>query len=570
MNKKEITNLVSGEVENYKKKTLDLNPSYASTQPDLLKLIDYYYASKFRDGDLDALGFRKVFYNICILPVEVAAKMMNIDTKNITLLGEDWDNYWTSWIKGKELHQWMENKYFGRQLNLYPLFMAKYGSLIVKKVGDDVLIPDINNIIFRPDSRNFEETPIIEKHTCSRDAFRVEAEKKGWTGYKKELAQLKKTDKNVEFYEVYFPEGFIESKYNYFLLGNEVIDYMEMDYCPYKKLDWEQVPGRGLGRGQVEKLLEDQIYLNRIANYKAEGLHWSSKHIFQSRDQNIVSNLLTNTENGDVLTVNSELTPVAMEERNLGFYRYDEIRWEQMAFRKSFTTEPITGERAPSGTPLGSSVLQAQMTKGYYDQKREDLGSFIEEILWDWVLPSFEKENAGEHEILIQNLITGSDDYGQKLFSMMVDDRLSKRKRDMLTKGKMLTRDEEMIIRGTISELLKREKIKIPRNSYKNLKHKIDIVITSENIDIPAKLTTLQVLMQVLGSNLAVMQDKRVRKILMKALDYSGFNPNEFDFGEEEQPNLIQSIQNARATRGGSVASAPFGGNVPTTMPQTI
>jgi len=410
MTKQDLLEIVGAEIENYEKKELDLNPSFALNQPDLLWLIDLYYMSKFRDGDSDNLGFRKVFYNIVNLPVEVSSKMLNIDTKNIMLKGESWDDYFTSWIKSMELRNWTEEKYFGRQLNLYPIYLAKYGSLIVKKVGNDVMIPDINNIIWRTDINEFKYTPIIEKHKVAKDAFEAEAKDRGWKHYK-EVLDKDTSSKEVEFYEIYFPKGFVSSKYNYFIISTEtkeVIEYLTMDSCPYKKLNWEDVPGRGLGRGQVEKLLEDQIYLNRTANYKVEGLHWSSKHMFQTRDDNAVNNLLTNAENGDILTINSEITPISTEERNLAFYNYDETRWEGMALRKSFTTEPVTGERAPSGTPLGSSLLQAQMTKGYYDQKRQNLGSFIEEIIWDWILPSFDKENSGEHEILIENLITGS------------------------------------------------------------------------------------------------------------------------------------------------------------------
>jgi len=60
---------------------LELNPSFAKTQLDILNLANYYYMSKYRDGDTDSLGQHKVFYNISVLPVEVAAKSLDIDTQ---------------------------------------------------------------------------------------------------------------------------------------------------------------------------------------------------------------------------------------------------------------------------------------------------------------------------------------------------------------------------------------------------------------------------------------------------------------------------------------------------------
>jgi len=128
--------------------TMDNYPSVATTQGELIDIINKYYLSQFRDGDTDVLGEKKVFYNIVNLPVEVAAKMIDLDTKDINLIGEDWGSYWPAWIMSKELRMWMKEKYFGKQLNLYSLILPKYGDLWVKKVGEDVLIVPIENLIF--------------------------------------------------------------------------------------------------------------------------------------------------------------------------------------------------------------------------------------------------------------------------------------------------------------------------------------------------------------------------------------------------------------------------------------
>jgi len=543
---------------------LRINPTFAKTQAEIIGLADYYYMSRYREGDTDSLGQHKVFYNIVNLPVEVAAKSLDIDTKNIRLQGEDWDSYWVSWIKGKELNLWMKNKYFGRQLNLYPLYLAKYGHLFLKKVRDEVMVVNPRQIIVRPDTEGIRETPILEHHKIACDAFIAMAKENGWEHY--DLTSQEEQDGYVEFYEAYFPDKFLDSEYNYFIVrpgAEKVMVYLHLDKCPYKELSWEKVPGRFLGRGQVEKLFEDQIYLNRLANYKAEGLAWTAKHIWQTRDSNFNANLLGGTENGDVLNVKSELTPVAMEERNLGFYSYEEQKWESTAMKKAFSTDPVTGDRAPSGVPLGSSMLQAQMTAGYYDQKKEDLGSFVEEVIWDWVLPEFEKEHNKEHEVLIQNLISGTDDYSSKFFNFLLSQRMNKKRLGMMSQGKWLSEDQYQIIKGIQSDLLKKEGFKIERGAYGDLKSKIMIDIVGEHIDTPAKLSTLQVLVQMLGSNPQIMRDPQIKKIIFKTLDLAGFNPHDFEIDEEtDTASAMQQV----APRGGSIA-APRTNSLPTSMP---
>ena len=558
---------INKEIDYYKNTRLEINPEFAQRQLSIVELSEFYYLSKFRDGSKDVLGEKKVFYNISSLPVEVAAKMLDIDTKDIQLLGENWDSYWASWIKSKELSAWLEEKYFGKQLNIYPLYLAKYGHLVVKQVGDDVMIVPMSNLIVRPNVEKLKDGPVIEKHDMPVDQFIALGEEKGWDNI--EEIKTKGWDR-ITFYECWFPKGFLEEENNYYITEpNLKLDFVSQNKkdCPYKDLKWESIPGRFLGRGQIEKLFEDQIYINRIANYKAEGLHWSSKHLFQTRDNQITSNLLTDIENGEILTVNDEITPIGMEERNMGAYSYDEQRWENMAFRKTFTTEPVTGQRAPSGTPLGSTILQAQMTSGYYDQKKEDLGLFIEEILWDWVLPTFENKTSKEHKILMETLISGGDRYSNKFFNMILADEMRKKVLETNAAGKQLTKDQYEIIRGIKAEQLRKKELTIPKGYYQNLKHKIDIVITGEKIDTAAKLSTLQVFLQMIGSNPAMLEDRRIRRVIEKALDIAGFNPHEFEM--EEDVDIQNQVKTVNAQRGGSVAS-PAPQPLPNTIKQAV
>jgi len=544
-----IYDIIEDEVKYYEDTDLKLNPAFAPRMGDVYNLIDMYSVSRFRDGSTDSLGYKKVFYNIVNFPTEVAAKMLDLDTKHIYLTAEEGTSYWPSWLMEKELKFWMKDRYFGRQLNEYSLKWPKYGDLWVKKVGDDVKWVPPQNMIYRVDAVDYRTIPLIEKHEYGPDELRIVGKKAGWENI--EEAINKSDDDTITVYECWFPEDYLEEGSNYFVIPKDLKVVLADDKrdIPYKKLAWEELPGRLAGRGRIEQLFEDQIYLNRIANYKSEGYHWTSKHIYQTRDTNIDKNLMTQVDNGEILIVNSEINPIVNEERNLSAYNSDELRWEENAMRRSFAREPITGGRAPAGTPLGSTILQTQMAIGFYKQKKEDLGNFIKEILWDWVLPLFKNQKREEHKILMKNLLSDEDEGSEKFFNLKLNGIMNQ----LRATSKYLTPDQWKIRRGIQAELLKGKDMTIPRGLYDNLKYKMNIMITGEQIDVAARQQSLNTLMVMLAQNPAILQDKRIRKIIYKSMDMAGINPKElFD---EETPGLQQAAGELRP--GGSIAAPP-------------
>ncbi len=547
-----ILQKIEDEIKRYDEISLKSNPSFAPRQQDVLNLINLQWISKFRDGETDDLGFKKVFYNINNFPVEVSSKMLDIDTKDILLTAEDWSSYWPAWLLSKELKMWMKDNYFSRQLNEYCFLLPKYGHIFVKKVQENVITVPLGNLIFRADADDLSSTPVIEKHEYDPDYLTVLIEEKGWD--KPNKLEINSEGKSI-VYEAYYPEGFLkEETKNYFIInGQNVLAAQKETNSPYKDLAWEKIPGRLLGRGIVEKLFESQIYLNRIANYKAEGLHWTSKHLFQTRDTNIESDVMTEVSNGYIFKNTHPLEPVVNEERNLAAYGSDENKWLENAFKMSFTREPITGGRAPSGTPLGSTVIQQQMASDYFEQKKEELGSFIKEILNDWVIPEFKNQKRKEHKILIENLLS-EESSSEQFFNLLVQNNFRKRQANLAKKGTILDASQKQIMKGLIAEKLKGKEFEVPKGLYDNIKYKTKIIITGEQLDVGARQTTLQTIFQIIGSNPTVLQDKTTRKVFNRMIDLAGINPK--DLGLEEMPTGVSDMAGqAKATRGGSIAS---------------
>lgn len=539
---------VQNEIEEWEHGHLDINPSFATTQKDIINLIDLYWMSKYRDTDLDSSGYKKAFFNIIMKPVDVASKMIDLDTKDIRVIAENDRSYYLAWFFEKELKNWMKNrknqegKVFGQFMNECVYKWPKYGHIVAKKTDGMVSLVPIQNIRNKPKAKNILSSPwMIEKHEYTPE----ELEDKNWDNVEKVIDKYR--DEETGMITVYERTGIYEdisenrSKYNYFIIAegsedSEMLHYDTIDRRKvYKELKWDDIFGRAMGRGQAERLFENQIVKNQDIGLERAGLRWSSKHIFQTRDQNIAKNLFTDIENGELVIANSEITPIAVEERNLSFYNQSHQRWDANSADTTFSYEQMSGKRAPSGTTLGETILNTKMTGQYYELKQEEFGMFLRDILLEWVIPDFKKDKKNSHTLMMKEL---AEEQRADIVKKAAEVRLG-------------DRGNPKAVENLASILKKQRELKIDKGDYEDLEYRIDVVITGEQIDLASKISTLQTVLQILGSNPTIMQDPRTKKIFLKTLDMAGISP--IDLGmdqidETEQPQ-------APAQMGGSIAS---------------
>jgi hypothetical protein len=539
--------------DEYSKTEVEPNPHFAKTQDELLSLIDLYSNSKYREGSEDESGYKRAFLNIVDNPTMVACKMIDLDTKDIRIIAEDGQSYYPAWLFSKDLKHWMKEQKFGKTINDWVYNYPKYGHLLVKKTKDGVVRVPLQNVSNDPEAGCILESEyIIEEHLYLPAQLR----EMGWDKDKVEEAILKYEELGkIPVYEV----SNINKEYK-IIAGDKddgvVLFSDEIDRKDFlKELKWEDVPGRALGRGLVEKLFEEQIAVNKNENFFSQALRWTSKRVFQTRDESAGSNLLTDVENGDLIFAQSEITTIPMEERNLAAYNYADSKWKYNAQQKSFSTDVVRGEKTPGETPLGSTQLAMAMTAGYFDLKREDLGMFIDEILTDWIIPDFKKNAKKTHKIMLGEF---NEDELEIVRNLIVKNRFNKAVLENIKKTKRIpSRQERELLRGIVLEEVKTAKdLEIPKNYYDNIKYKVQTVITGENMDIAAKLTTLQTVLQIIGSNPTLFRDKRAKKVFYQMLNYAGINPVEYEVLEENDE--IEDIAGTlRAERGGSIARTP-------------
>ena len=555
---------IKTEIDNFDLVEPEFNPNFAPTQSSLINLIDSYWVSKFRDGFTDSSGYKKIFRNIILKPVYIAQKLIDLDTRDVRVTAEDGQSYYPAWFYGKDLRLWMKSKKnllgqtFGQFLNDIVYKWPKYGHILLKKAKGSVFLVPIQNIINDPEAESLLKSEyLIEKHQMghleflSQD-FPSEVDKDYiWDKYSK--------DGRIIIYERW-GECSCMAGHNYHIipenceddddiLFHDTIDRGEI----YKELKWEDIPGRAIGRGQPEKLFENQISENTDENLFRTGLRWTSKHAFQTRDETIAKNLMTDIENGDVIIANSEITPIAMEERNLAAYNFAAQKNSANIADIAVAYESVSGERPPAGTPLGTTITQAQQAGAFFDQKKEDLGMFLKEVLFDWIIPDFEKEHQKEHSLMVGEF---EEDEVEKLRRLVSVNRFNEAVIKFTKKnGYYPTQEEMKVLKGITKEQLKKAKeLKLPDGYYKDIKKKIDIIITNEQIDMASRLTTLQTVLQIIGSNPTIMQDPKTRKVFYKTLDLAGINPTDLEITEPDADLEEEAMMLNSAKMGGSIA----------------
>lgn len=571
---------------------VEMPGGYTFNHAKILQMVDLYYNSKYKTGAYDSLGLRKFFYNVVKPACDIATKFIDLDTKDIILIPEhnDDDNEFRVWIMQKKLKQWLKDTDFGSLLNDTGFNLPKYGTVVLKKSGyddDSWKRVNIQNLRMNPtveclDYSEFvyelavmSRTDIVKMKEWNSDAV-SELFNRGfdqsfviYNCYDKTEKGWKRTIRG-DLYSKRMKDGTIsrsiESEINdknrsYY--GALELYSDDVDTLPYRELHWEKVPGRWLGFGFVEYLEENQIAINEAENLERKGLIFSSLQLWQTRDENVAgSNILSSAQNGDILKVDSEITKIDMAERNLSAFNNTRGNWTANTERKTFTTDITTGANLPSRTPLGVANLQASLASSYFELKRENFGLFLKELLLEDIIPDFADDTVNEHVITF----LGSDEDLDRLDQMIVKLHVDNAVMDYaLQHGYFPSQMERERVKGQIFEQIRKDRnryLTVPRNAYTYVSYFVDITITGESVDNGAKSQVLQLALQILNSNPAILQNPVTKQIFVSLLSLGGISAEEIGINSASSQAAPQQGQ-APLQQGGSI-SAPSASPAPT------
>ena len=94
----------------------------------------------------------------------------------------------------------------------------------------------------------------------------------------------------------------------------------------------------------------------------------------------------------------------------------------------------------------------------------------------------------------------------------------------------------------------KNQFLKIPAGFWKNAKFMVDINITGESTDSSVKSQLIQMVLQIQGTNPAVMQDPNSRSLIFALLNLGGINPTELGLTyQSTQPQQLPQVAGSMA-----------------------
>lgn len=500
---------------------------YDYNQAETVNLVEYVGASKFEKGEKDTEGQDKIYLNSSVFRADVASKQIDIDLKNILFIPDDSADEATCILSRKLFKKWAKDKRFSEDLNEFVERFPFYGSIVAKKRGKDYDIVPINTLRNQQDAKtlNTASYVIIEHNMPAWEAQLMP----NW-----DLSGIEyKWDDVLTIYERYgrVPKRFFDKTADKTAsvdtMSIVIVDHKgkkensgilfleEIKNRPFEEAHWKKRDGRWLGVGEIENNFENQKARNFIFNLRTRSALWSSKQIFQSSDESVAKNLVKEVRDGDTLYIqpNGQITQVNTQTKALADYNAMDDVVEKNSDQKSFTYEVATGEALPSGTPFRLGAVLSNSVNNHFSLKREKLELFIRNILNEFILPSFEKDLSKEDIIYLAD----GEEAFDELLTNIITAKTNRFIVDFMKKNGRMPRPDEVDKYKKRLLDLKGYQISLDK-TLKDIKYKIDIIITGENVDIDKKLTTYSTLYQLFSQ----MGDPRASVVLNKIMRLQG------------------------------------------------
>src|SRR3990167_11560971 len=180
----EIFTTIKQDLDYREKTKLVQNADYAPTMRDTYRLIESYWNSKYKEGDgsMNDKGLKeRYFYNIVHTPVWVAARLIDIDTKDLKIIATGDQNYLPVLFFEKELKVWLREQPIARLLNDMALELPRVGHIVVKRIDQELFLLNAEKFICDPKVEKFQNSDfIIEVNPMTPSQLNREGKNKGW------------------------------------------------------------------------------------------------------------------------------------------------------------------------------------------------------------------------------------------------------------------------------------------------------------------------------------------------------------------------------------------------------
>lgn len=529
----------------------------------------------------------RLFFNIVLPPCEVAMRMLNIDTKNIRLWPMNPKSQFATYLLEKELKVWLKGHKFGLALNKLAEEAPRYGSVVLEKTPDGAEVVDLRRLILDPTVEKIQESRFVTTIT-----YMTPSQLKAATSWDQDMVDLAITRyanfNTTEPYEDQFvnvnimrsspyikvfkrygevpahwiddsvksgtKEGektvralFIVAGADWLMKNNEGKPVQDMGVVlfkskwakdwPFKDFHYMKTKGRWLGIGVTEMLFDVQERFNELKNQKRTSMELSTLHLFQTQDKSIVRNVLTDTQNGDIMLAGKEggITPIENEERNLEAFQQEEESYAAQTDKLSFAYEALRGDSSDSGnTTLGQTQIAVAQGTSVFAFKKENLSLFIQDFFNDLVLPQLLKDLTPEHIMRF----TGSSQEIAKLDQAAAEVYANDYIKQELFKGNGLSVEDFEAAKQkaikTYQNLGENRFIKIKQQFYNDAEFEFDFLVTNEQADPAQMATNIQAILAEMPALQPMLNDPRIKLLFNKLYEQVGISPSEFELADQQ------------------------------------
>lgn len=531
-----------------------------------------YLNSRFESGDF---GDRP-FNNIILDKINLQHRAVDIDVVDVNIFVDNPEEYYKSFLTRKYHEKWARKYDLGEFFNDMTETWTDYGGVIVKNEynGKPRVVP-FNTVAF-VDQTNMSKGPICEKHFFAPDEL---MEYEGiWNNLElaitlatkehqeKEVERTNQTIQTptqyIEVYELHgmLPENYLIPEGNPFKFVRQmwVVAYYQDEHgkkkgivlysgreskSPYKTSVRDKIAGRALGRGGVEELFEQQLWVNYSEIQQKEMLDQASKIIYQTADPAFTTrNQTRNAQQGQVFVHEDgkPLMQINTNPVNVQLFQNKVEMWDARAKAISASFDSISGESAKSGTPFRLGLMQNQEAHSLHLYRKEKLGLFLQQIYRDWVLPYFAKEmSKGDtflSELSLDELQAVAEAVETQAHNKYIKDKILNAnledEEEIIKLSKELDPEKIAMASGTAkTNFLKggnKKFIKVFQDEMKDLPLDIEVVITGESRNNAFVAEKLSAIFAQIAQNPAVLQDPLMRQLFNEILETSGVSPTQF------------------------------------------
>lgn len=453
-----IFDYVRSQRHEYETNHIPLTEGDEYSQYETIKQINYYWRNKYLEEAHDNIIGDYPFDNISKYRVLLEARATDFDTKHIEIEPEKPDRKTRvkAMIATKAAQRYMRKIKFGKFINDLCITRPKYGGVLAKKTDEGVFVIPWENLI--TDQSDIMAGIRIERHFMTpsemlkkkgswanvEDAIRTADEFKDKT-VAPNSEEAETQGKLVEILEIqgdlplsmlkeaqaikegreFEPDEFSDDDYTYveariILCGDRwvkegknengddykeehgIVLYANEGKTNHKYLARNPITGRGLGEGLPESIFEHQKWHNFTKTEEMRMIAIAGKKLYWTDDPDILSNIYDDgVDHGTVLRVGTGKTFQELNQIPTSLPVYQNMRqeWDVSADKTTSSFNAKIGEEAKSGTPFRAQYLQNIEASSQFEQYREEIGFFLQEIVEDWILPDALKEYADKDEI---------------------------------------------------------------------------------------------------------------------------------------------------------------------------